>query len=40
MKGHARIGIMSNLLVENDMHWVVSESWGQVNDMCNLEDED
>lgn len=40
MKGHARIGIMSNMLVENDMHWVVSESWSQVNHMCNLEDED
>ena len=40
LKEKARIGIMADLLVENDMHWVVGESWAQVNNMCNMEEDD
>ena len=40
LKEKARIGIMADLLVENDMHWVVGESWAMVNNMCNMEEDD
>lgn len=40
LKEKARIGIMTDMLTENDMHWVVSESWNEVNSMCRLREED